>query len=113
MKKEKRIRKHNKIRKKIKGTVNRPRLSVFRSNKNIYVQLIDDEKGVTLVSGNSLEFKNEKLSSKEKLNKLAELLSQRIFEKNIKKIVFDRGGFSYQGRIKYLAEKLREKGIEF
>lgn len=111
MKKEKRIRRHKKIRKKIFGTKERPRLSVFRSNRNFYAQIIDDEKGITLVSATTLEFRN--LKNKEKVEKLAEVLSERALKNNIKKIVFDRGGFSYQGRIKLFAEKLREKGLEF
>jgi large subunit ribosomal protein L18 len=113
MKKEKRLRRHKKIRKVIVGTFQRPRASVFKTNQHIYVQLIDDTEGKTLVSANSLEFKNEKLSNKEKVLKVAEVLYQRAKEKNITSLVFDRGGFSYKGRIKLLAEKLRELGFNF
>jgi large subunit ribosomal protein L18 len=113
MDKEKRLRRHKRIRAKIFGTEERPRLSVFRSNKNIYVQIIDDTKGHTLVSANSLEFKDQKLTNKEKVIKVAEILVKRAKEKGIEKIVFDRGGFSYKGRIKLLAEKLREFGLNF
>jgi len=113
MKKEKRLRRHRKIRKVIFGTLERPRASVFRTNQHIYIQLINDLEGKTLVSANSLEFKNEKLSNKEKVLKTAELLYQRAKEKNITNLVFDRGGFSYKGRVKLLAEKLRELGFKF
>ncbi|MER3406906.1 MAG: 50S ribosomal protein L18 [Patescibacteria group bacterium] len=112
-KKEKRILRHKKIRKKIFGTKERPRLSVFRSNQHIYAQVIDDNQGKTIVSASSLEFKNEKLTNKEKIEKTAQVLAQRMKEKGIEKIVFDRGGFSYKGRIKLFAEKLRELGIKF
>jgi large subunit ribosomal protein L18 len=113
MKKEKRLRRHKRIRSKVFGTPERPRLSVFRTNQHIYTQIIDDTLGHTLVSANSLEFKNEKLTNKEKVIKVAQLLVQRAKEKGISKVVFDRGGFSYKGRVKLLAEKLRELGLEF
>lgn len=113
MKKVKRIRRHKKIRAKIFGNQERPRLSVYRTHQHIYAQIIDDQEGKTLVSANSLEFKNEKLKNQDKVFKVAELLVQRAGEKGIKKVVFDRGGFSYKGRVKLLAEKLRELGFEF
>ncbi len=113
MNKEKRIKRHKRIRARIFGNPERPRLSVFRTNQNIYVQIIDDTIGHTLVSANSLEFKNEKLTNKEKVIKVAENLFKRAKEKGIDKVVFDRGGFSYKGRIKILAEKLRELGLQF
>jgi large subunit ribosomal protein L18 len=112
-KKDKRIRRHLRIRKKISGTPERPRLSVFKSNNHLYAQVIDDVQGRTLVSASTLEFRDLKASRKEKISKLAEVLAERLKEKQINKIVFDRGGFSYKGRIKIFAEKLREKGIEF
>jgi len=112
-KKEKRLKRHKKIRKKIFGTLERPRLSVFKTNHHIYAQAIDDTQGRTLVSASSLEFKNEKLTNKQKTEKVAQLLAERLKQKGITKIVFDRGGFSYKGRIKMLAEKLRDLGIEF
>lgn len=111
--KEKRIKRHLKIRKRIFGTSERPRLSFFKSNNHIYAQVIDDNQGKTIVSASSLEFKNEKLTNKEKTIKTAELLAKRLKEKNIEKIVFDRGGFSYKGRTKLFADKLRELGIKF
>jgi len=112
MDKEKRLKRKKRIRARIFGTKERPRLSVFRSNQNFYIQVIDDKEGKTLVSVNSLQFK-EKLTNKEKVIKAAEILIEKAKEKGIKKIVFDRNGFSYKGRIKIFAEKLRELGLEF
>jgi len=112
MDKEKRLRRKKRVRAKIFGTKERPRLSVFRTNQHFYAQIIDDEEGKTLVGVNSLQFK-EKLTNKEKVIKVAEVLAEKAKEKGIKKIVFDRNGFSYKGRIKIFAEKLRELGLEF
>jgi large subunit ribosomal protein L18 len=112
MNKEKRLKRKKRIRAKIFGTKERPRLSVFRTNQHFYAQIIDDEEGKTLVGVNSLQFK-EKLTNKEKVIKVAEILAEKAKEKGIKKIVFDRDGFSYKGRIKIFAEKLRELGLEF
>ncbi len=112
-KKEKRIKRHKKIRKKIFGTPERPRLSFYKTNQHVYAQVIDDTQGRTLVSASSLEFKNQKLTNKEKVLKTAEILAQRLKEKNIFQIVFDRGGFSYKGRTKDFAEALRRLGIKF
>lgn len=112
MNKEKRIKRKKRVRAKIFGTAERPRLSVFRTNQHIYAQIIDDTVGHTLVSANSLQLK-EKLTNKEKVKKIAEILAQKAIEKGIKKIVFDRNGFSYKGRVKLLAEELRQKGLEF
>ncbi|GIW65070.1 MAG: 50S ribosomal protein L18 [Candidatus Parcubacteria bacterium] len=114
MKKEKRLKKHKRIRAKIKGTADRPRLSVFRTNNHIYVQIINDEEGKTIVSANSLKLSSDqKLTNKEKTFKVAEIIANQAKEKGINKVVFDRGGFSYKGRIKLLAEKLRELGLVF
>ena len=112
MEKEKRLKRKKRVRAKIFGTKERPRLSVFRTNQHFYAQIIDDEEGKTLVGVNSLQFK-EKLTNKEKVIKVAEVLAEKAKEKGIKKIVFDRNGFSYKGRIKIFAEKLRELGLEF
>jgi large subunit ribosomal protein L18 len=112
MDKEKRLRRKKRVRAKIFGTKEKPRLSVFRTNQNFYAQIIDDEEGKTLVGVNSLQFK-EKLTNKEKVIKVAEVLAEKAKEKGIKKIVFDRNGFSYKGRVKIFAEKLRELGLEF
>jgi large subunit ribosomal protein L18 len=112
MDKEKRLKRKKRVRAKIFGTKERPRLSVFRTNQHFYAQIIDDEEGKTLIGVNSLQFK-EKLTNKEKVMKVAEVLAEKAKEKGIKKIVFDRNGFSYKGRIKIFAEKLRELGLEF
>jgi large subunit ribosomal protein L18 len=112
MEKEKRLKRKKRIRAKIFGTKERPRLSVFRTNQNFYAQIVDDEEGITLVGVNSLQFK-EKLTNKEKVMKVVEVLAEKAKEKGIKKIVFDRDGFSYKGRVKIFAEKLRELGLEF
>jgi large subunit ribosomal protein L18 len=112
MNKEKRLRRKKRVRAKIFGTKERPRLSVFRTNQHFYAQIIDDEAGKTLVGVNSLQFK-EKLTNKEKVMKVAEVLAEKAKEKGIRKIVFDRNGFSYKGRIKLFAEKLRSLGLEF
>jgi len=91
------------IRAKISGIASRPRLNIFRSNKFLYLQAIDDEKGVTLASASTLKDKE----------KVAEVLAKKLQEKKIKKIVFDRAGFKYHGKIKKIAEDLRKKGLEF
>ena len=111
------IRKHlrNKarIRKKIFGTAEIPRLNVYRSGKNIYAQVIDDVKAVTLDSFSSLNLKTGKTSSLKKAEKVGENLAQRTLKKKISKVVFDRGGFLYHGRIKALAEGARKAGLKF
>lgn len=103
-----RIGRHKRIRAVIKGTAERPRLSVFRSNKYIYAQLIDDEKGVTLESA-----KSEKSQKRQSPFGVGESLAKKAIEKGIKKICFDRGGYKYHGRIKALAEGARKGGLEF
>ena len=103
------------IRKKIKGTAARPRLSVYRSNVHIYAQLIDDEKGHTLCAASSLE--KELLAAQgtktEKAAMVGKLLAERAREKGIASVVFDRGGFRYHGRVRRLAEAAREEGLQF
>ena len=108
---EKRIVRHRRVRAKIKGTSKLPRLSVFRSSKYIYLQVIDDAAGKTLfgISDRSIE----KGTKFEKAYKLGKAAAGKILEKNIKKIVFDRGGFRYHGRVKALADGLREGGLIF
>ena len=106
---------HTRIRKSLSGTETRPRLSVFRSNANISAQIIDDEKGITLVSASSLEKeKNIKNGGNVEAAKLigAEI-AKRAVKANIKEVVFDRGGYLYHGRVKALAEAARENGLEF
>lgn len=114
-KREKRYRRHKKVRAKIFGTSFVPRLCVFRSNKHIYAQLIDDEKRRILVSASDLEFKKlEKLKSKiDKAREVGRLIAKKAMEKKIEKAVFDRGGYKYHGRVKALAEGAREGGLKF
>jgi len=117
--KEKRERRHKRIRKKVFGTPQRPRLAVYRSLHHFYAQVIDDTTGRTLVSASTVEPAYEELTgsrggkSIEAVQKVAELLVKRALEKGIKKVVFDRGGFMYHGRIKAFADKCRELGLEF
>lgn len=106
---------HGRVRKKISGTEARPRLNVFRSNKNIYAQLIDDEAGVTLVSANTQD-KSLDLDSTSNVDAAAavgKLVAERAIDKGYKAVVFDRGGYIYHGRVKALAEAAREAGLEF
>jgi len=93
----------------------RPRLSVFRSSKNIYAQVIDDERGVTLASASSLEGaeKTAKGSDKDAAARVGALVAQRAIEKGVKDVVFDRGGYIYHGRVKALADAAREAGLNF
>ncbi len=109
-----RIRRHTRVRGKISGTAECPRLNVFRSNSNIYAQLIDDVKGVTLVSASSVEkdFGDTK-GNKEEARKVGQLIAKRAAEKKITEVVFDRGGYIYHGRVKELAEGAREGGLKF
>ncbi len=107
----------SRIRKRIFGTEQRPRLSVFRSAKHIYAQIVVDSTGSTILAASSLspEIKEElaKLKKSEAAKKVGELLGRKAAEKNIRKVVFDRNGFLYHGRIKALAEGARESGLEF
>jgi large subunit ribosomal protein L18 len=93
----------------------RPRLSVFRSSKNIYAQVIDDERGVTLAAASSLEAgeKQTKGSDKDAAARVGALVAQRAIEKGVKDVVFDRGGYIYHGRVKALADAAREAGLNF
>jgi large subunit ribosomal protein L18 len=92
----------------------RPRLSVFRSSKNIYAQIIDDERGVTLAAASTLEGdKPAKGSDKDAAARVGALLAQRAIEKGVKDVVFDRGGYIYHGRVKALADAAREAGLNF
>ncbi|MBI4948118.1 50S ribosomal protein L18 [Candidatus Berkelbacteria bacterium] len=100
---------HTRIRKVISGTAQRPRLSVYRSLTNVYAQLIDDTKGLTLVSANSLKEKGSKL---QKAQFVGEVIAKLAKEKKIKSASFDRGGFRYAGVVKVLAESARNAGLE-
>lgn len=105
------------MRKKLQGTTERPRLNVYRSLNNIYAQVIDDEKGVTLVSASTLDKElKDKVNhggNKESAKAVGELIAKRALEAGIKQVVFDRGGYIYHGRVKELADAAREAGLEF
>ena len=109
-----RERRHRRVRTKISGTPECPRLCVFRSNTNLYAQVIDDVNGVTLASASTLdkEVKTKK-SNKEAAKEVGTLIAKRAIEKDIKTVVFDRGGYIYHGVVKELAEAAREAGLEF
>jgi large subunit ribosomal protein L18 len=109
-KKDKRIKRHKRVRAKIKGDVSAPRLCVFRSSSHIYAQLINDEQGKTIVSVNDLDLKGKK---SETAKKVGTLLAVKAKESKIEKVIFDRGGYKYHGRVKALAEGAREGGLKF
>ena len=109
-----RLNRHKRVRGKISGTAECPRLNVFRSTKNIYAQIIDDVKGVTLVAASSLDKEfNGNGGNKEAARKVGELIAKRAAEKGITEGVFDRGGYIFHGRVKELAEGAREGGLKF
>ena len=109
-----RLKRHIRVRAKISGTSERPRLAVYRSNANIYAQIIDDIKGVTLCSASSVEKDFEGIgSNKEAARKVGNTLAKRALEKGISAVVFDRGGYIYHGRVSELAEGAREGGLKF
>ena len=109
-----RLHRHVRVRGKISGTPERPRLSVFRSNANIYAQIIDDVNGVTLVSASTLEKEFEGATgNKEAARKVGALVAERAKAKGIEEVVFDRGGYVYHGRVAELAEGAREGGLKF
>ena len=115
--KEVRAKKHMRIRNRFSGTAERPRLAVFRSNNHMYAQIIDDTVGNTLVSASTLEkevkSELEKTNTVEAAAYLGTVIAKRAVEKGIKEVVFDRGGFIYQGKIAALADAAREAGLEF
>jgi len=111
-----RKKRHYRIRAKISGTPERPRLNVYRSNLNIYAQIIDDTEGLTIASASTLEPQLKALPGRLTVAKAAEvgrLVAQRAMEKGITRVVFDRGGYKYHGRVKALADAAREAGLEF
>ena len=112
-----RAKKHMKIRNRFSGTAERPRLAVFRSNNHMYAQIIDDTVGNTLVSASSLEkeikAELEKTNNVDAAAYLGTVIAKRAIEKGIKEVVFDRGGFIYQGKVAALADAAREAGLEF
>ena len=113
-----RLRRKKRVRKKVFGTPERPRLSVYRSLKHIYAQVIDDTNGITLVAASTLDpaLREQLKGIKGKIEAarlVGKLVAERALEKGIKKVVFDRGGFKYHGRVKALADGAREAGLEF
>ena len=109
-----RTRRHARVRTKVSGTAERPRLCVFRSNSHLYAQIIDDVAGITLVAASTLdkEVKTKK-SNIEAAKEVGALIAKKAAEKNIKTVVYDRGGYIYHGVVKALAEAAREGGLEF
>ena len=112
-KREQRLRRRRRVRSRVIGTAERPRLSVFRSNKGIFAQLIDDRAGHTLAAVNWIEPELRKLSATEQAKKAGELLAERAKAAGVETCVFDRGGYRYHGRVKALAEGAREGGLVF
>ena len=116
-KNEIRLRKHVRVREKVKGTAERPRLNVFRSLQNIYAQIVDDSTGNTIAAASTLdEALKGKLGTggnKAAAKEVGKLIAQKAADKGIKQVVFDRGGYLYHGRVKELAEGAREGGLEF
>ena len=114
---DRRVARHQRIRKNLYGTPEKPRLCVYRSNKNISVQIIDDVNGVTLASASTIdkELKSqvEYGGNKEAAKKVGEAIAKRALEKGIQEVTFDRGGFLYHGRVKELADGAREAGLKF
>jgi large subunit ribosomal protein L18 len=112
-----RVRKHARVRKKVKGTSERPRLNVYRSLTNIYAQVIDDTTGKTLVAASSIDSdlkgKVKYGGNKDAAKEVGKLVAQKAVNSGISKVVFDRGGYLYSGRVKELAEAAREAGLEF
>ena len=114
---EVRVNKHRKLRNRLSGTAECPRLAVFRSNNHMYAQIIDDTVGNTLVAASTLEkdikAELEKTNNVDAAAKLGEVIAKKALDKGIKSVVFDRGGFVYQGKVKALAEAAREAGLDF
>lgn len=110
-----RKKRHARVRSKLFGTTTRPRLNVYRSNKHIYAQVIDDINQTTIVSASTLdkELSLESTGNVDAAQKVGELVAKRALEKGIKSVVFDRGGYLYHGRVKALADAAREAGLEF
>jgi len=109
-KRESRMRRHARVRKKVRGEANRPRLAVFRSNRHIYAQLIDDRQAVTLVAANDAEVKGT--NPTERAKAVGELIASRAKDAGIETAVFDRGGRQYHGRVAALADGAREGGLQ-
>ena len=103
----------NRVRGKLKSVSSHPRLTVFRSNKHVWAQIIDDQKGVTLASQTDKSLKSFKGTKMEASEKVGELLAEKALKKGVTKVYFDRGSYKYHGRIKALAEAARKKGLKF
>jgi large subunit ribosomal protein L18 len=110
---QQRLRRRRRVRARISGTAGRPRLSVFRSNRGVFAQLIDDTQGHTLAAVNWIEPELRKLTASEQAKKAGELLAERAKAAGVETCVFDRGGYQYHGRVKALAEGAREGGLVF
>ncbi|GAA3719805.1 50S ribosomal protein L18 [Salinicoccus jeotgali] len=110
-----RQKRHERVRSRLSGTAERPRLNVYRSNKHIYAQLIDDNQQTTLASASTQDpdFKGEVGSNKDAAAEVGALIANRAKDKDIKSVVFDRGGYLYHGRVQALAEAARENGLQF
>ena len=108
-----RVRRHERVRKTISGTAMRPRLNVFRSNTQIYAQIINDETGTTLASSSSVQLKIKNGGNIEGAKLVGADIAKKAKEANISKVVFDRGGYQYHGRVEALADAARENGLEF
>ncbi len=106
-------RRKKRVRVKVSGTTERPRLSVFRSNRGFYLQIIDDSRRVTLVSAHSKELKGDAKNNIDQAIKLGQLLAKKAKEKKIEKLVFDKSAYRYHGRVKAIADAVREAGLEF
>ncbi|MES1244488.1 MAG: 50S ribosomal protein L18 [Acidobacteriota bacterium] len=117
-KRERRERAHQRLRMRVRGTAERPRLSIYKSVKYFYAQVIDDDRGVTLAQANSSDAEAKQritgsTSNKDAAKVVGELVAERAKEKGIEKVVFDRGGYIYHGNVKVLADAAREKGLQF
>ena len=110
-KEARRLKRQRRVRAKVRGTATRPRISVFRSNRGVFAQLIDDERGITLASVNWTEDALKSLGRMEQATQAGKLLAQRAKEAGIERAIFDRGGYQYHGRVKALAEGAREEGL--
>ena len=112
-KRQSRLRRRRRVRARVTGTTKRPRLSVYRSNRGVFAQLIDDGKGHTVAAVNWIEPELRKLTASEQANRAGELLAERAKAAGVETCVFDRGGYQYHGRVKALAEGAREGGLVF
>lgn len=112
-KQQKRYQRHQRVRGKISGTAKVPRLGVFRSHQYIYAQLIDDEKGKTIMAASDQKLRKGKRSKADLAKEVGKLIAQKAQERKITKVIFDRGGYKYHGRVKAVAEGAREGGLKF